>query len=185
MDFMDKLKAFFKAEGFKIDEESPDKGTSGVSAAEFKALKDELTALKAQVTVSATFSDSQLKSEAVAFADKMIAEKKAIPAEREEIARSHFAAAQADRTAAQFADGKMVTPLLDNIKASYEKRGAHRLTEERIVDIEENEDDAIFAIGPRAERDSAKKQKQAQDQKTIDTFFTRQRSALNGHGKGA
>jgi hypothetical protein len=178
MNLVDKLKAFFKAEGIELDEETPTAGGSGVSKAEFDALRAELAALKAETATSAAFSDERLKAEAKAFATAAVTANKAVPAAFENICRAYFTAAQADRTAARFADGKMATPTLDAFKAMFADMEPHTLTREMIADIAESEEDAIFAMGPRTTG------KPAQKMENLDAgaVMARRAAALNGKG---
>jgi hypothetical protein len=184
-DLWGEFKALFKKAGIEV-EEAPATEPAGVaiSGAEFSAMKAELTALKAQIAGSATFSDAKIKSEAEAFGRVLFTANKVLPAQVPAIVAGYVAALQADRTAAQFsADGKMATPTLDTFTACFTGLPAHQLTEERIADVAENREDAIFALGQRPDAEAVKmaKAKQVADRLNAGKIYAK-RAAI-GTGK--
>jgi hypothetical protein len=194
---MGDILAVFKRRGIEIPDEAASEDTGavavsgGVSAAEFHAMQAELASLKGQLAGNAQFTDAKLLADGKAFAQALFTANKALPAQLPAIVKGFVAAAKADRTAAEFnAKGEMKTPTLEAFKACFDGMTAHQLTEERIADVAESEDDAIFAMGNRPDAEAKKKADEAKMSARLNPaniYAKRNGAAMNDAtaGKGA
>lgn len=186
MNLVDKLKAFFKAEGIELDSEGASTaGASVVSAAEFNDLKkrfDELAARSAVVTelqpmeLRVAFSESGALTEAVAFADGLITSRRILPGEKRTVVDAYVAALRADYGQAKFtSDNKLIAPTLDAIKAAFTARPEHLLTTELLGTKEVSEEDmALFMSGGK---------KDEKPMPTASEIYARRKAQMNGRGK--
>lgn len=128
MNLLDKLKAFFKQEGIEID--APGDGTSPAPATKTEDIEARLNQERA------AFKASVIKDKAEAFYAGLLAQKKAVPGEKDVIVARFTAALSADNPAtvnfsageALKADGEMVKA----VSELYSQRKPHSLDEEQV-----------------------------------------------------
>lgn len=120
-------RAEFRAAGVEVPEEST---FSDLDAMVEQRMAEERARFTAQLREAQA---ARVATEAAAFADGLIQQSKAFPAEREALIAAYTQATVDDAThgAVRFADGK-TTSRVDTLKALYAGRPAHDLTKETI-----------------------------------------------------
>lgn len=158
--------AWFTGRGFSVDKEVDD-AEFNAAVATFSATSakpaesDEVKQLRQQIV---EMHDSQRRRDAQAFADDIVAMKKALPCERVSIAAAFYQAA-VDDTAhpakVVFSNEKgepQEGSRVDQLKALYTARPEHKLTEELLRDAVADDAQGAYALFSKAKTADASKE---------------------------
>ena len=127
--------------------------TTAAAAAATPAESDELAAVRAEL---ARIKAERIATDAAAFADTQIRDRKALPAERATIVAAYTQAASDDAAHGVVTFGETTTSRVEQLKAVFAARQAHYLTDELV----RNTDLALLSLDrqPPASSDARKSQ---------------------------